>query len=201
MDNPAPQPELFIHEIETIKVMADSLRMKILAKMQMPTTVKAVAAALETPISSLYYHINLLQQHGLIRVVDHNIDSGIVEKIYQVTARQFKIRNPMLSGDALPDDTVGALFSSMLEETQADLRRALPARHQDGQTPPRHPFFSKKAFRLTDEQLTAFHARLDALIKEIDALNASNPGDAGAPFELTVIFFRQRQESKENDHE
>ncbi len=47
----------------------------------------------------------MLEEHKLIQVVDVN-----VEKTYQVTARQFKIRNPILVGEELPVETASALL-------------------------------------------------------------------------------------------
>ncbi|MCA9981862.1 MAG: helix-turn-helix transcriptional regulator, partial [Anaerolineales bacterium] len=113
---PQPDPEKWIEDVETIKVMADQRRLTILRLMETPNTVNKIAAELHTAASKLYYHINLLEKHGLIHVVDHNIESGIVEKVYQVTARQFKLVNPLLRTD-LPDDTADALFANMLADT------------------------------------------------------------------------------------
>lgn len=191
-----PLAELWVEDVETIKVVADGRRLKILALMQEPTTVKAISAELDIPASKLYYHVNLLEKHNLIQVVDHNIDSGIVEKIYQVTARQFKIVNPLLRTD-LPDDAADAIFTNMLEETQRDFRQAYAARNKDEQVPPRHPFLSKKAFRLTDEQLTMLHGKLTALIEEVTALGVTNAALDEPVYDLTLVFFKQKPEENE----
>ncbi len=188
-----PRAEQWVDDVETIKVVADGRRLAILRLMQEPTTVKAVSTALDIPASKLYYHVNLLEKHGLIRVVDHNIDSGIVEKVYQVTARELKIVNPLLRSD-LPDDAADALFTSMLDETQHDFRQAYAARNKDEQTPPRHPFLSKKTFRLTDDQLTLLHARLVALVEEVTALGEANAETAEPLYDLTLVFFKHKPE-------
>lgn len=188
-----PIAEMWVEDVETIKVVADERRMAILRLMQQPTTVKAVSAALDIPASKLYYHVNLLEKHGLIHVVDHNIDSGIVEKIYQVTARQLKIVNPLLRTD-LPQESAVALFNEMLTETQRDFRDAYAAGDSDDQAPPRHPFLSKKAFRLTNAQLTQLHARLAALIEDVTALGEANAETADPLYDLTLVFFKQTQE-------
>lgn len=188
-----PITELWVDDVETIKVVADARRLAILRLLQTPGTVKAVAAALDSAPSKLYYHVNLLEKHGLIRVVDRNIESGIVEKVYQVTARELKIVNPLLRTD-LPDDAADALFASMLEETQRDFRRAYATRNQDAQVPPRHPFLSKKAFRLSDDQLTTLHAKLAALIEEVTALGEANADSAEPRYDLTLVFFKHNPE-------
>ena len=188
-----PITELWVQDVDTIKVVADARRLKILELMQEPTTVKIISTELEIPASKLYYHVNMLEKHNLIQVVDHNIDSGIVEKIYQVTARQLKIVNPLLRSD-LPDDTADALFTTMLDDTQRDFRQAYVERNKDEQLPPRHPFLSKKAFRLTDEQLTFLHAKLVSLIEEVTALGEANAEIDDPLYDLTLVFFKHKQE-------
>lgn len=191
-DQTAPAAEMTIRDVETMKLVSDGLRLQILRQMHQPTTVKLVAAALGLPPSKLYYHVNLLEKHGLIRVVDINIETGIVEKQYQVTARRFNIRNPILAGEALANDEVTGLVGSLLDDTKEGFRRAYARRDPNEPTPPRHPFASKKAFRLTEAQLTAFHAKLVALIEETDRLAAENVALVSEPFELTAVFY-QRQ--------
>lgn len=185
-----PIEEMTIRDVETMKVVSDARRLVILNAMREPTTVKAIAADIDLSPSKLYYHVNLLERHNLIRVVGINIESGIVEKRYQVTARRFNIRNPILAGDELEAETVTALIGSMLDETKEGFRKAYEALDPDEPTPPRHPFASKKAFRLTDEQLTAFHAKLVALIEETDQLATANEDLTTDPFHLTVAFYK-----------
>jgi len=184
------QEEMWLHEVETIKVFADSLRLEIIRLMQQPTTVKIISAALDIPAAKLYYHVNLLHKHGLIQVVDHNIEGNLVEKVYQVTARQFKLVNPLIS-DKVPPESATALFTSMLQATTRDFEQAYAARNEAEGTPPRHPFFSKKAFRLTDEQLTGLHAKLDALIRGVTRLGEENQALTEDVYELTLVFYKQ----------
>lgn len=190
-----PKAEQWVDDVETIKVVADGRRLAILRLMQEPATVKAIAAALDTPASKLYYHVNLLEKHGLIRVVDHNIDSGIVEKIYQVTARELKIVNPLLRTD-LPDDAADALLGNMMDETQREFRRAFATRNRDEQMPPRHPFLSRKSFRLNDEQLTWLHSKLDALIEEVAELGRTDAETADPLYDLMLVFFQHTPEDR-----
>ncbi|MEZ4662848.1 MAG: helix-turn-helix domain-containing protein [Caldilineaceae bacterium] len=185
-----PASELWLRDVETIKVFADTLRLKIIKLMEEPATVKQVAEALDIPAAKLYYHINLLQKQGLIQVVGHNLETGIVEKIYQVTARQFKLVNPLIAGSDFPAEAASALFSNMLEETAQNFLHALAQRDASEGEPPRHPFLSKKEFRLTDAQLTTFHAQLAALIQQVTALGAENVDKDEPQFELTLVFYK-----------
>lgn len=196
MDKDQPLPELYIRDIAAIRVLADPRRLEILQLMQEPTTVKAVAGALDVAPASLYYHVNLLAEHNLIRVVGHSIETGIVEKHYQVTAREFKLTNPLLTGGAVPDDAADAIYTNLLDETKRDFRLAFQRRSPDEPSPPRTPFFSKKRLRLSDEQLTAFHARLDGLMQEAATLAAQNGVSGEKLYELTVVFYDKADEKE-----
>lgn len=193
-DSITPIPEQWLRDVETIKVFADPLRLKIIRLMAEPTTVKAIADTLAIPAAKLYYHVNLLHKHGLIQVVDQNLESGIVEKVYQVTARQFKLVNPLLAGAGFPPEAADAIFADMLQSAGEGLQRALAARDPSEATPPRHPFFSQKVLRLTNEQLTLVHSRIDALIKEVTALAQDNATAADPLYELTVVFYKKVDE-------
>lgn len=157
--------------------------------MRQPTTVKALSAALDIAPSKLYYHIKLLLAHGLIEEVGHNIESGIVEKIYQTTALHFKLVNPLINS-AVPAEAADALFATMLDESAQGFRRALLDGKRDGRTPPRHPFLSQKRVRLNDSQLTQFHARLVQLIEETSELAAENDLNDDPLYELTALFYK-----------
>jgi DNA-binding transcriptional ArsR family regulator len=183
--------ELTLREIAAIKVYAHTRRMRIFALLQRPATVKEIGAALGVAPSKLYYHINLLLNHGLIQVVGQSTESGIVEKIYQAAARRVNLVNPLLLGDALPADATAAILDTLVEEAQQELRQALAQRDPTEPTPPRHPFVSKRTFRLNEDQLTALHAHLVALIQDVTALGQENAELNGPDYGLTVLFYRK----------
>ena len=114
---PTIEDVITIGDIETIRVMADERRLTILNKLQKSMTVKELAELLNCPVSQLYYHVNLLEKHKLIQVVATQIVSGIIEKQYQVTARVFRIRNPLLLGDSMTAEESSTLLAGLLDET------------------------------------------------------------------------------------
>lgn len=185
---------LLVRDLEAIKILADERRLHLLTLLRRPTTVKALAQALELPPTRLYYHVKLLLKHGLIRVVEHNIASGIVEKVYQATARRFLVANPLAAGDPLPDDTAAAFFGAALDETRREFVHAFLARDPNEGRPPRHPFFSRKLLRLNDAQLTAFHARLDELIQVATAYAEPTDPAQAHDYALTLAFYRQEED-------
>jgi len=124
-----PAQELVIKDLETLKVMSDPLRMQILELvLDDALTTKQIARALELPASRLYYHINLLEEHGLLRVAATRLVSGIVEKHYRAVA-QFITVDPGLFRSLTPEasEAFDAALAGFFDNAKADAVRSLQA--------------------------------------------------------------------------
>jgi DNA-binding transcriptional ArsR family regulator len=158
-----------IDDLETLKVIADPLRKRIMELLEAPGTVKMVAQRLGMPPSKLYYHVNLLEDHGLLRVTDMRLVSGIVEKHYQVAARTINVKSGLLS-PSVGDDGLNMMLSEMLEETANDIRAAAREGVIDFETDApkqRKLFMSRLEVTLTDEQALVFQEQLKAMIESL----------------------------------
>lgn len=164
-----PAEVFVVDDLDTLKVLADPLRLRIRELMEKPTTVKRVAERLDMLPTKLYYHINLLEKHGLIVLVDTRIVSGIIEKHYQVAAKIVKVAKHLLSTGDDPEGkgislTIGSLFESTLEELLSSARSGMVEWDDEGE---RHKglSFHMGALHLTDEQAAAFYQELESLLK------------------------------------
>src|SRR5215204_4136406 len=91
-----PEKEFVLDNLEALKVTADPTRLRLLESLvEKPLTVKEVAKKLDIASTKLYYHINLLEEHGLIRVVKQRVVSGIIEKQYRTRAYSFNVKQAM----------------------------------------------------------------------------------------------------------
>src|SRR6476659_4447233 len=93
-----PEKMYVVKDLETLKVISDTTRIRILEMLvEKACTVKELARVLNLTPTKLYYHINLLEEHGLIRVVGTRIVSGIIEKQYRVLAYSIDIDRALLN--------------------------------------------------------------------------------------------------------
>lgn len=78
---------------EQMKIISDKNKMNILNtfELEKSLTVTEISNKLDMPYSRVNYHVKLLENVGLLEVVDTKIKSGIVEKYYLPTAEEFKI--------------------------------------------------------------------------------------------------------------
>lgn len=123
-----PDAEYVVDDLETLKVLTDPLRLRILeAASSTPTTVKRISERLGVAQKKLYYHVNLLEERGLIVVVDTQIVSGIVEKWYQARARSFVVDKMLccaVPGDADSFANLSAMLTAAFDATRADILKA-----------------------------------------------------------------------------
>jgi len=186
---PAQSEEFVIGDLETLRALTDRQRLQIMEAFARhggaPRTVKAVASELgETP-TKLYYHVNMLEQHGLLVVAESRIVSGIVEKRYTPSARRFRVDRELLSaasgGSVDAADQLGDALGNVLDSAGDALRSAISSaqfKPGDGRS-----LVSHGTMRLTAAQAE----RIRVLLKEIVDTEDSTDDDA-ADFALTVAF-------------
>lgn len=170
-----PADEFIINDLETLKVVSDPLRLQLLQLLaQQPRTVKELAADLDVPPTKLYYHINLMEKHQLIRVVETRIVSGIVEKQYLRTAFHYRIQRGLLSpGADIGDETLNKLLTTLLDDTRQDIRRAVQANLIDLDTahPPNRMalMIQREVARISPERADEFHKRVMELVRDFQS--------------------------------
>ncbi len=189
-----PAPLHTITSLEALKVFSDPLRQQVIeALLDGQKTVKQVAADLDLAPTKLYYHVNLLEEHGLIRVTETRIVSGIIEKHYVSAAREFAIERGLLT----PGQTAGAeglkiAFDAMIEPIRSDLSRSYAQGLIDNsEDAPQHQRFRmwRATSRLSPDQAEAFYARLMALIDEFNAGKDHDPDAEKQAYNLLLTIY------------
>ncbi|NJO83398.1 MAG: winged helix-turn-helix transcriptional regulator [Blastochloris sp.] len=166
------------HPSKRSKIFSDPLRQQIIELLlEGARTVKQIASQLDLPPTKLYYHINLLEEHGLIQVSDTRIVSGIIEKQYRSIASEFRIARQLLTPGVRDDggersfEGLDATMQYFMDYTLADLRRGLEQGLVDtSENAPTHRklLFGRALTRMTPDRAIEFYARLKALMIEFD---------------------------------
>lgn len=180
--------EFLVDDIELLKVIAHSTRLDILQSLKYPKTVKEIAKLLQLPATKLYYHVNMMEKHGLIQVVETNIVSGIVEKKYQVVARNYRIDDQLLADQSASTENMYRMVSAMLDMTRSEIQRTMQVTQQN-------PFDASRGIlwrstqRLTPEQYTELYGRFQAFLEEINALNPDGKEEGTDLYGLTLAWY------------
>ena len=191
--------EYIVTELETLKVIGTPLRVQILEFVgiacesgRLPT-VKQIADALELPANKLYYHVNLLEKHDLIRVAETRIVSGIIEKHYQIRAKRLLVDLNVVGTDDISRDEKMELtltsVRSMFDNAYQNIEKSF--RHRYKNMPEELPEFKKNPMhyrqsllQLSSTQGKEFVVEMNALTKKYEDLNTAG----GITFGLTVAF-------------
>ena len=196
MDEFKPDPHFVITDLETLKVIAHSLRAQLLDQFgEGPMTVKQVAGRMGLSPNKLYYHVNMLEEHGLIRVVETRTVGNMIEKVYQDTAERYDIDHELLSFRS--DDgqeNVTQVLTTTLDAMREDLVRSLEARRyelaQGAEPHPREAMVTRCTSRVPQERVAAFKEQLKALFEEFgDADVDPAEDDTAQGYALTVAFY------------
>ncbi len=192
-----PDPEFIINDLETLKVLADPLRIHIVELVtQAPRTVKQVAAVLNMPPTKLYYHIKQLEERSLIRVVDTRIVSGIVEKQYQAAALSYRVNRELFSlTPQAGKESLNVMLTGLFDDTREDIQTSAEAdvldvsAHEEADKPlNRSLLISRQTLYLKPDTAEEFYGRLKNLVREyVQKGGADNAGVN--PYGLLVALY------------
>lgn len=118
-----------IDSVETLRVVADPLRLRVLARLRRgQATAKQLAADLDTPLKGLYYHLGLLEEHQLIRVAATRVVSGIIEKQYTVTAYRISVARALFAPEVAGAHAgLDVFLSFVLDHAHVEIQRSIAA--------------------------------------------------------------------------
>ena len=195
-----PGAVFVIRDPATLKVLSDPLRIEIMRAFREPTTVKQVSAEVDMPSTKLYYHVNQLEKHGLIRVVATNVVSGIIEKTYQVAAYSIQVDETLFTGDAEVDsEQVESLLSIVFDSSKREALRSLQAGLLTPDEQDSIGILSRGLLALTKAQALDLQTRLTELVKEFEQHSLSNDENEAETYNLTMAFYQIARSLKEDD--
>ncbi len=178
-----PDAVFIIQDLDTLKIMADARRMQILeVVLNQTATVKEIAEQLKQPPSQLYYHINTLEKHGLIRVADTRVVSGIIEKWYGAAAKQYQVAKELLLISQTSDEGREQLFTPLFDSAKQELMTSIEQgkvqlAHDEAVEPEGSAVFMRGYKRMSKTRFQEFRTRLQEVLQEF---SSDTPEDTGA---------------------
>ncbi|HKP54684.1 MAG TPA: helix-turn-helix domain-containing protein [Chloroflexia bacterium] len=190
-----PDDKFEIDNLETLKAMADPQRLRIMEEMfEGPRTVKQIAAALDTTPTKLYYHIKVMEEHGLIRVVSTRVVSGIIEKLYHIRAYSFPINKSLMSmSESSGEEGFPTIISGVLGHTGDEIARGMKSGLIDlKKVSKEHRTFMMlhTLSKLSPQKAHDFITRFEALMTEFNDCSDSEANEPDARvYGLTVACY------------
>lgn len=195
--------EFIVDNLETLKAIAHSTRLDILQSLKRPKTVKDIAKKLKLPATKLYYHVNLMEKHGLIQVVETNIVSGIIEKKYQVTARNYRLQDGLLTESNTFSEEIDMMLSAIFSTTRSEIKRSIEAEQMKLNNEDKRGLLWHSGVQLTPAQFAKFYEQLEILLKEMEAQSKQNDAahleNNTCHFGITAAFYPIYRPSEDED--
>lgn len=200
------EDEFIIEDVEALKMIADPLRLQILRNLDKPRTVKDLAERLDTPATKLYYHVNQLEKHDIIRVVDTRVVSGIIEKHYRVTAKSYHVSKSLLKATKDSDEQLEVLLSAIFDTAKAEIKQSVQAGllriDEAVKEPQRDGIIWHGSMSLTPEKFAELNGRLQSLLEEFDQAAHDEDEADKEPYGLVVTFYpivNKKEESESHE--
>ncbi len=180
--------ELEINDLETLKILTDPTRLAILESLHEPRSVTEVADLLEVPRTRLYHHINLLEDHGLIRVASTRQKGALSEKLYEPAAASY-VPGPDLMESTNPVERVDAAIAGIIDTTREDMRRSL-LEHWTGESESKEISMFRSLARVTADEAEQFTEEFTKLFAKYSKLHKEDdPSDNTHMYALTFLFY------------
>jgi len=193
MEKSSP-PAFVIRDMETMRVISDPIRAQIFeALLHQAQTVRQVAEKLGMSASKLYYHFNLLEKFGFIRVQETRQVGNLIEKIYAVTSPTIDVDPDLFSfPSGEHNEQILTIIRDTIDATREDLLRSLQARLyalEQGQPPkPRRVVLNRLRSNLSDEQAARLLNRIEELLREFEQSDEKESQD-NQPYSLMIAFY------------
>lgn len=98
-----------LNTLEEVNIVSDPIRLKIIMTLgTSPKTAQDLSNALGVSRSKIHYHLKILEQNGIIEVVDTELINGITQKYFLPVAKAF-----------IPNSEI---FNKNLEEKQFNFK-------------------------------------------------------------------------------
>ncbi|MDO5048171.1 MAG: winged helix-turn-helix domain-containing protein [Anaerococcus sp.] len=79
-----------LNTLEEINIVSDPIRLKIIMTLgATPKTAQDLSESLGVSRSKIHYHLKILEQNGIIEVVDTELINGITQKYFLPVAKAF----------------------------------------------------------------------------------------------------------------
>lgn len=176
-----------------LKVLADPMRSFIIYSLaEQAKTAKMLAAEMACPITRLYYHLQQLEKHRLIFVQETRLVSGLQEKWYRASAREYIIDRAAYGAAGQVDKARSqALLGFVFDQTRLDISNGLNSGRIDARKPPPEVgslMAYRTVMKLSQSQAKGLYDKLLAVYREYEAI-AKSPDAEGDFYALVASVY------------
>ena len=158
-----PTPDIFtISTPLQLSVLASPVRNAIIEVMMErgPSSVAEIATSLDRSPESLYHHLKQLQRIGVVRIAERRKASRRVEKVYEITANDFRI--DYTNRSSAFRNALKKTSRTLLRLAEREFSESIDASQSRNATQPHHKI-GRDLVHLSDRDLATLHDKLNDL--------------------------------------
>jgi DNA-binding transcriptional ArsR family regulator len=179
-----------INDVETLEVLNDPMRMRLMHLLGGESkSVRELAEELDLPVTRLYYHINMLDEVGVIAVAETRKVGAMLQRRYQTVAHSYQPGSSLVM--AVNNDRKAAeiAVATVIDGARLDAQSLVERRFQSGGREAQHPtgVLSRVFLELTPEEIRVCQERLSVLIEEMSATALPGRPDTEI-YSLTMVL-------------
>jgi DNA-binding transcriptional ArsR family regulator len=187
--------ERTVTDLETLRVLADPLRLSIIGAFptdisrRHPMSVKEIAERIDEGQTKLYRHVKKLEDVGLIYVAETRVVSGIIEKRYLPAQKRLVFSGTLLGQQAEQEDLTDT-FEALMDAVRDRLRTEIRAGRVQLSPPPDGPDLTPQIGSIRVNMTLERYLKLQAAVLDlIDNIGPSDEGPDTFPVQLHAVLF------------
>jgi hypothetical protein len=155
--------ERVIDDVSVLKALADPIRMTLLdLTMSQPDrtwTARELAGQVGVLPTNIYYHLNMLERHGLLQVRDTRVVNGIIEKHYGAGQRSVTFHRQASDGGDETRDLALGMIDKARDDIQYGLKMESMTMNPEAADSERM-MVTTGVVRIPEDQIAGFRAEL-----------------------------------------
>jgi len=184
-DLPEIPDEAFITDPSQFESLSSPTRIRILKLCTEPFSVRQIAERFGVPVTSLYYHVNLLEKAGFLEVVHTRKSGARVEKIYRVAGKSITPVPELIHNVDDVDAAAKALASIVIEPARLEAEHVM-AKRLEGEEPSWD--LARTFANLTPEEFEELASKLRAIVTEFMASKQGLDNPDSSEYSLTYAL-------------
>lgn len=177
----------FVEDLATLEAINSPMRLAILYQLVEPATVREVADRLDVPVTRLYYHVNALEEAGVVDVVETRKSGARLQRVYQAVATHFEPGEGLMERaedhSRVAEAAAGTVLDGARLDAVAGLTEHLRATAEGAETPA--GTLGRCVVRLSPEAAAEFADRVAELADELKDREDRD----GEEFALSFVFY------------
>jgi len=187
---PAPQRPLFeIDDLATLEILIDPMRMRILTTViKTALTVREMAHELEVPVTRLYYHVNMLEEAGIIEAVETQKVGAMIRRRFRATAERYAHSASLVDSITSDRTTAHLVTALLLEAARVDAEAMLARLRRDPDNPGAEGAMGRMFLNITPDRLKYWADKLGEVIAEIEKEGINESTDGSEVYSFTFVL-------------